>query len=101
MHEHHIVPRVQGGLNLPTVFLCVPCHASVHTRTWNPHHVRLTREGLARAKASGERLGRPNALDPQQQAAVRAALQAGASVAAVAKQFDTSRQTIMRVRDAA
>jgi putative DNA-invertase from lambdoid prophage Rac len=62
--------------------------------------IERTNSGLARAKASGERLGRPNALDAQQQAAVRAALQAGASVSAVAKQFDTSRQTIMRVRDA-
>jgi transposase-like protein len=31
---------------------------------------------------------------------VRAALQAGASASEVARQYDTSRQTIMRVRDA-
>jgi putative DNA-invertase from lambdoid prophage Rac len=62
--------------------------------------IERTNSGLARAKASGERLGRPNALNAQQQAAVREALQAGASVSAVAKQCRTSRQTIMRVRDA-
>jgi hypothetical protein len=51
-------------------------------------------------KASGEKLGRPKALDDKRAAAARALLETGATVSAVAKQFDTSRQTIMRVRDA-
>ena len=63
--------------------------------------IERTNSGLARAKASGEKLGRPKVLDDKKAAAARAALQAGATVSAVAKQFDTSRQTIMRVRDAA
>jgi putative DNA-invertase from lambdoid prophage Rac len=62
--------------------------------------IERTNSGLARAKAAGATLGRPSALDVEQQAAVRAGLQAGASISALAKQFDTSRQTIMRVRDA-
>ena len=63
--------------------------------------IERTNSGLARAKAAGEKLGRPKVLDDKRAAAARAALQAGATVSAVAKQFDTSRQTIMRVRDAA
>ena len=63
--------------------------------------IERTNSGLARAKASGEKLGRPKALDEKRGAAARAALDAGATVSAVAKQFGTSRQTIMRVRDAA
>jgi putative DNA-invertase from lambdoid prophage Rac len=63
--------------------------------------IERTNSGLARAKASGKELGRPRALDDKKVAAVRAALAAGATVSAVAKQFDTSRQTIMRVRDGA
>ena len=63
--------------------------------------IERTNSGLARAKAAGEKLGRPKVLDDKKAAAARAALQAGATVSAVAKQFDTSRQTIMRVRDAA
>ncbi len=55
--------------------------------------------GLARAKAEGATLGRPAALDVDQQAEARKALAAGASVSAVARQLGTSRQTIMRVRD--
>jgi putative DNA-invertase from lambdoid prophage Rac len=62
--------------------------------------IERTQSGLERARASGERLGRPSALGEDQQAAVRAALQAGASVSELAREYDTSRQTIMRVRDA-
>ena len=62
--------------------------------------IERTNSGLARAKAAGEKLGRPKVLDDKKAAAVRAALDGGATVSAVAKQFDTSRQTIMRVRDA-
>ena len=63
--------------------------------------IERTNSGLARARASGEKLGRPKALDDKRAAAARAALEAGATVSAVARQFDTSRQTIMRARDAA
>jgi putative DNA-invertase from lambdoid prophage Rac len=62
--------------------------------------IERTTFGLARAKAEGATLGRPASLTAAQQGAVREALQAGASVSEVARQYDTSRQTIMRVRDA-
>ncbi len=63
--------------------------------------IERTNSGLARAKAEGAALGRPATLAADQQDAVRAALAAGASVSEVARQYQTSRQTIMRVRDAA
>ena len=44
--------------------------------------------------------GRPATLDASQVAAVRTALATGASVSAFARQYETSRQTIMRARDA-
>jgi putative DNA-invertase from lambdoid prophage Rac len=62
--------------------------------------IERTQAGLARAKAEGTALGRPAALDDDQRAAVRAGLAAGASVSALARQLGTSRQTVMRVRDA-
>ena len=62
--------------------------------------IERTHSGLARAKAEGTALGRPSALQADQQQAVRAALSAGATVAALAREHGTSRQTIMRVRDA-
>jgi putative DNA-invertase from lambdoid prophage Rac len=63
--------------------------------------IERTQSGLARAKAEGTALGRPAVLDDVQRNAVRAGLAAGASVSALARQFGTSRQTVMRVRDAA
>lgn len=58
-----------------------------------------THSGIARAKASGKRFGRPPALSQKQQQDALEHLKAGASVSAVAREFGTSRQTIMRLRD--
>jgi putative DNA-invertase from lambdoid prophage Rac len=63
--------------------------------------IERTHAGLERAKAEGVTLGRPSTFDDDQRAAVMAELATGASVSAVAKEYGTSRQTIMRVRDAA
>jgi len=58
--------------------------------------VERTQSGLTRAKAEGKRLGRPSVLSQAQKAEVRDALGRGESVSALARQFNTSRQTIMR-----
>ncbi|MBN3724365.1 recombinase family protein [Burkholderia sp. Ac-20379] len=63
--------------------------------------IERTQAGLSRAKAEGKSLGRPTALNQAQQVQVQARLAAGEAVAAVAREFNTSRQTIMRIRAAA
>ena len=63
--------------------------------------IERTQSGLSRAKAEGKILGRRPTFSDKQSSAVRGRLDAGESVAALAREFDTSRQTIMRVRDAA
>ncbi len=63
--------------------------------------IERTQSGLARAKAGGAVLGRPVMLNEDQRKVVRSGLAAGSSVSALARQIKTSRQTIMRVRDAA
>jgi putative DNA-invertase from lambdoid prophage Rac len=63
--------------------------------------IERTNSGLARAKAEGATLGRPATLSTDQREAVAAALQAGESVSALAREYGTSRQTIMRARDGA
>ncbi|WP_080432474.1 recombinase family protein [Burkholderia ubonensis] len=63
--------------------------------------IERTQAGIARAKSEGKTMGRPAALSRQQQAEVRKQLGEGASVASVARQHGTSRQTIMRIRDSA
>ncbi|AIO24188.1 MULTISPECIES: recombinase family protein [Burkholderia cepacia complex] len=62
--------------------------------------IERTHAGIARAKAEGKAMGRPSALSDEQRADVLRELDAGTSVAALARRFGTSRQTIMRVRDA-
>ena len=49
------------------------------------------------AKAQGKPLGRPTALSPDQQQIVREKIESGETVSAIARQFNTSRQAIMRV----
>lgn len=61
--------------------------------------VERTQSGLARAKAQGKKLGRPKALSTNDQSKVLEMLAKGETVAATARQFKTSRQTIMRIRD--
>ncbi|SFL43419.1 recombinase family protein [Shimia haliotis] len=61
--------------------------------------IERTQAGIARAKSEGKRMGRPSALSDPECHAVRAQLADGESVAALAKKFDVSRQTIMRIRD--
>ena len=63
--------------------------------------IERTQAGLSRAKAEGKVLGRRPSLDEDQTRNVLSRLDAGEAIAAVAREFDTSRQTIMRVRDAA
>jgi putative DNA-invertase from lambdoid prophage Rac len=63
--------------------------------------IERTNSGIARAKAEGKAMGRPSALSSQQRSEVLQCLGKGVSVAAIARQYGTSRQTIMRVRAAA
>jgi putative DNA-invertase from lambdoid prophage Rac len=63
--------------------------------------IERTQSGLSRAKAAGKALGRPQSLDASEVQTVRERLKAGDAVAAIARDLDTSRQTVMRIRDAA
>jgi putative DNA-invertase from lambdoid prophage Rac len=61
--------------------------------------VERTQAGLARAKAEGRRLGRPRKTTPHQHHEIRAALAAGATVSATARQYAVSRATIIAIRE--
>lgn len=62
--------------------------------------IERTQAGINRARATGKRFGRPFALTAEDRNKVVERLAAGASVAELARDFKTSRQTIMRIRDA-
>lgn len=63
--------------------------------------IERTQSGIIRAKAAGKRFGRPPALNGEERVAVLQRLNAGATVAEIAREFKTTRQTILRVREAA
>jgi len=61
--------------------------------------IERTQAGLSRAKAEGKRLGRPASLAADQRRNVAQRLGEGTGVSALAREFKTSRQTILRIRD--
>lgn len=62
--------------------------------------IERTHAGIARAKASGKRFGRPPALNEEQKQTVLLRIDEGASISAIAREFETTRQTILRVKAA-
>ncbi len=62
--------------------------------------IERTQAGLNRAKAEGKILGRPSSLTSESREDVRLRLANGASVSALAREYKTSRQSILRVKDA-
>ena len=62
--------------------------------------VERTQSGLIRAKAQGKVLGRPRSVDAQARKLVVQRLERGEAVAALARELGTSRQSIMRIRQA-
>ncbi|MGQ5524233.1 recombinase family protein [Chitinimonas sp. PSY-7] len=63
--------------------------------------IERTQSGLARARAEGKRMGRPPSLSKEYQAEIRQRLSAGESVSQLARDYQTTRQSIMRVREKA
>jgi putative DNA-invertase from lambdoid prophage Rac len=63
--------------------------------------IERTQAGISRAKAAGKQFGRPPALNAEARADVVKRLAAGSNVSEVAREFKTTRQTIMRIREAA
>jgi putative DNA-invertase from lambdoid prophage Rac len=61
--------------------------------------IERTQSGLARAKSNGKTLGRPKILSESQREQVIQEVQEGKTIAAIARNFNISRQTIMRIRD--
>jgi putative DNA-invertase from lambdoid prophage Rac len=63
--------------------------------------IERTQAGISRAKAAGKQFGRPPALNAEARADVVKRLAAGSNVSELAREFKTTRQTIMRIRKAA
>ncbi|WP_126242820.1 recombinase family protein [Burkholderia gladioli] len=59
--------------------------------------IERTHAGLARAKAEGKKLGRKDALLPEEKAEIRQKLAEGATARGLAKEYAVSHPTILRV----
>ena len=57
-----------------------------------------TYSGIARARDAGKRFGRTPVLNEEQKQKVLERIKSGASISAIAREFRTTRQTILRVR---
>ena len=58
----------------------------------------ITYSGIARARDAGKCFGRPAILNEEQKQKVLERIKSGASISAIAREFRTTRQTILRVR---
>ncbi|EJC2034416.1 Hin recombinase [Escherichia coli] len=63
-------------------------------RRWGAY----TYSGIARARDAGKRFGRPPVLNEEQKQKVLERIKSEASISAIAREFRTTRQTILRVR---
>ena len=62
--------------------------------------IERTQSGMKRAKAEGKLLGRPKILNDEKKNEIRSHLAKSPNISQIARDFNVSRQTIMRVRDA-
>lgn len=60
--------------------------------------IERPQSGLARARSVGKRLGRPAALNEDQKRRVNELISTGVSISAIAREFGTTRQTILRAK---
>lgn len=61
--------------------------------------VERTHAGIVRAKSAGKRFGRPPTLNDEQKQIVIERIQSGASISAIAREYNTTRQTILRIKE--
>lgn len=61
LHDHHVIPKCLGGTR--TIKLCAKCHGLVHDRNFL-NHKKLQAAGIANAKKSGVKFGRPTLITP-------------------------------------
>ena len=84
--RHHVVPRSRGGTK--TVWLCCECHGKVHGM--KRLDVRqLTKEGIARKRASGKSWGCPPIISRETDQLILDLRSQGLSMLAIAERLNT------------
>ena len=92
LQQHHVVPRSRGGTK--TVTLCHSCHMKAHGRdSKGLNHNRLTKEGLARAREKGIKLGNPSLKEARLKAVEKRKLQGKETADRVMPMIEMIRQS--------
>jgi hypothetical protein len=95
IQKHHIVPRVYGGIDLPTVWLCDDCHGKAHCT--KPKDVSaLTRAGLKLARERGILLGRRPTVGLYRET-IAALMHDGLSPLQISEQLKLNRSSVYRL----
>ena len=101
LHHHHIIPRSRGGTDDETNYLtlCGEHHGWIHSirpNSWN-NHPQLIKEGVARAREQGVRLGRPSNVTKNTPIEVKKLREKGMSIKNIAKELSIGIQTVYKV----
>jgi HNH endonuclease/Helix-turn-helix domain of resolvase len=101
LQHHHLVTRAEGGSNDESnlITLCSGCHFKLHGRQKigaysASQHIR---EGHAKARAKGVKLGRKPKLTHHQRLEALARRDAGETLVDIARSFNVSHSTISRL----
>jgi hypothetical protein len=84
-----VVPRSRGGTR--TLHLCEKCHSLVHDSDLKL--TQLVREGMARAKASGKKIGRPRQVSAEE---IKRLFKQGIPAMEIASRLGVPYQTVYR-----
>ena len=92
LQQHHVVPISRGGTK--TVTLCHSCHMKAHGRdSKGLNHRRLTKEGLAKAREKGIKLGNPSLKEARLKAVEKRKLQGKETADRVMPMIEMIRQS--------
>jgi len=97
VHTRLLQPK--RGFGLPTKAICNSAVISTVAEFERDQLVERATAGLARARAQGAKLGRRERLTEKKQLEVIQLLAEGVAVSKLVKDYGTSRQSIMRVRE--
>jgi hypothetical protein len=100
LQHRHLVTKAKGGSDAEAnrITLCTSCHDKLHQQRYGARkHSQRIKTGLAARRARGASIGRPKKLMPHQCEEALQRLEAGESLANVARSYGLSQATICRI----
>ncbi len=97
IQEHHILPRVLGGIDAPSNIakICPSCHDLIHSRSSGTHHRHLTMVGQQKARLIGRHPGKPRKYIDESM--VLSLISDGWRIDSIANRMNISTATVRRI----